>query len=79
MRLEGPTSQEITLRLTRHDEALRVQVQIDGEWRLVRLAYLDMPKAVELGPMCCSPVGEGLDVTFTRYAVGPAIARELHD
>jgi len=79
MRLDGPSSQEVTLRLTRHEESLRVQVQVGGEWRLVRLAYLRMPARVELGPMCCSPVGEGLEVTFTRYVVGPAIARELHE
>jgi len=79
MRLEGASSQMVTLRLTRHGESLRVQVLIDGQWRLVRLAFLRMPASVEIGRMCCSPVGEGLQVRFERYVVGPAIDRELHD
>lgn len=69
----------VTLRLTRHGEALRVQLRDGGTWQLVRLAYLDMPETVSVGPMCCSPQGEGLEVTFSRWVVGDAIARDLHD
>ena len=69
----------VTLRLTRHAEALRVQIrEPDGNWRLVRLAYLRMPETVEVGPMCCSPTGEGLEVTFSRMALGEPIPRDLH-
>lgn len=68
----------VTLRLTRHEEALRVQLRDGDKWRLVRLAYLDMPETVAVGPMCCSPQGEGLEVTFSHWAVGDAIARDLH-
>jgi hypothetical protein len=58
---------------------LRVQIrEPDGNWRLVRLAYLRMPEAVEVGPMCCSPTGEGLEVTFSRMTLGEPIPRELH-
>ena len=28
--------------------------------------------------MCCSPTGEGLEVSFSRIAFGPPIDRELH-
>ena len=69
----------VTLRLTRHAEALRVQIrEPDGNWRLVRLAYLRMPETVEVGPMCCSPTGEALEVTFSRMALGEPIPRDLH-
>ncbi len=69
----------VTLRLTRHAEALRVQIrEPDGNWRLVRLAYLRMPETVEVGPMCCSPTGEGLEVTFLRMTLGEPIPRDLH-
>jgi regulation of enolase protein 1 (concanavalin A-like superfamily) len=69
----------VTLRLTRHAEAIRVQVKDGDAWRLVRLAYLPMPQEVEVGPICCSPTGDGLDVTFHRLTIGPPIPRDLHD
>lgn len=69
----------VSLRLTRHAEALRVQIQLsDGTWQLVRLCYLRMPETVEIGPMTCSPTGEGLEVTFSRIEIGEPISRELH-
>jgi regulation of enolase protein 1 (concanavalin A-like superfamily) len=67
------------LRLTRHAEALRIQIRRpDGSWPLVRLGYLRMPESVEVGPMTCSPTGEGLNVRFSRIAIGDPISRELH-
>lgn len=78
MPLGGERKAPVTVRLTRHSEALRVQVLDGGAWRLVRLAYLPMPETVTVGPTCCSPVGGGLEVTFHRISVGPPIARDLH-
>lgn len=79
MPLQGDKEAPVTLRLTRHAEALRVQVrQADGTWALVRLCYLRMPGTVEVGPMTCSPTGEGLEVTFSRISIGEPISRELH-
>lgn len=75
----GAPDQQVTLRVTRHEEALRVQVQApDGAWHLVRLCYLNMPETVEAGPMACSPTSEGLAVEFSRIAIGAPISRELH-
>lgn len=80
MELGGDASAPVTLRLTRHAEALRVQLRNpDDSWRLVRLAFLRMPETVAVGPMCCSPIADGLTVTFSRVEFGPAISRELHD
>lgn len=73
----GP-DEPVTLRVTRHAEALRVQVLDGAEWRLVRLAFLRMGAAVEAGPMTCSPLGEGLEVTFSRVAFREPISRDLH-
>lgn len=68
------------VRLTRHGEALRVQYRWgETKWAMTRLAFLDMPETVSVGPMACSPVGSGLEVTFPRFVIGPAISRELHD
>jgi len=69
----------VTLRLTRHAEALRIQVLESGVWHLVRLCYLAMPPTVDVGPATCSPTGEGLETRFERISIGEAISRELHD
>ncbi|MEO8756086.1 MAG: DUF1349 domain-containing protein [Casimicrobiaceae bacterium] len=79
MPLDGAVEAPVTLRLTRHAEALRVEVEREGRFHLVRLAFLKMPEGVEAGPMCCSPLGEGLSVTFSRTSFEDPIARELHD
>jgi regulation of enolase protein 1 (concanavalin A-like superfamily) len=78
MALGGDPTAPVTLRLTRHAEALRVQILDAGTWRLVRLCFLRMPETVEAGPMTCSPTGEGLETTFSRVAIGEPISRELH-
>jgi regulation of enolase protein 1 (concanavalin A-like superfamily) len=73
-RAEAP----VTLRLTRHGEAIRVELREANRWQMARLAFLPMPETVEVGPMCCSPTGGGLEVIFGRFEVGPPIPRELH-
>ena len=79
MPIEGAPGAPVTLRLTRHAEALRVQLEVDGKFELVRLGYLRMGDTVDAGPMCCSPLGEGLKVTFHEIRFDEAISRELHD
>jgi regulation of enolase protein 1 (concanavalin A-like superfamily) len=79
MPLEGAAGSPVTLRLTRHTEALRVEVEADGRFHLVRLAYLRMPETVDAGPMCCSPIGEALLATFHSVTFSEPIGRELHD
>ena len=37
-----------------------------------------MGETVEVGPMACSPTGEGLEVSFARLELGEPISRELH-
>ena len=73
----GP-ARAVTMRVTRHGEAIRVQIKAGADWQLARLAFLPMPELVEVGPMCCSPTGAGLEVRFTRFEIGPPISRELH-
>ncbi|MBU1174971.1 MAG: DUF1349 domain-containing protein [Alphaproteobacteria bacterium] len=71
---------EMQVRLTRHGDALRVQYRFgDRSWAMARLAFLDMPESVAVGPAACSPIGAGLTVQFQRFAIGPAISRDLHD
>jgi len=71
----------VKLRLTRHGEAIRVQYYDTDEqrWNMVRLAYLPPSRCIDVGMMCCSPLRQGFEVTFSGFAVGPAISTELHD
>lgn len=79
MPIAGEIADPVTLRLTRHAEALRVEIENDGAFRLVRLAFLRMPETIEAGPMCCSPIGESLHVSFQQIEFGAPIRRDLHD
>lgn len=77
----GSPSKDLRLRLTRHGEAVRVQYfrESDGQWQLVRLAYLPPTSSVDVGVMCCSPERAGFEVTFKDFKVGAPIDRRLHD
>jgi regulation of enolase protein 1 (concanavalin A-like superfamily) len=69
----------IRLRLTRHADAIRVQVQRpDGGWLMTRLGYLE-GGAAQVGIMACSPERAGFAASFLDYTCGPAIDRALHD
>ncbi len=70
----------IRIRLTRHHEALRVQVQNPTRlnWLPVRLGYLPPTSVADVGLMCCSPERAGFQVTFSDFTLGPAISRDLH-
>lgn len=69
----------LRLRLTRHGDAVRVQVRDpSGGWIMARLGYLpDGPARV--GIMACSPERAGFTAVFSDYTCGPAIPRALHE
>ena len=73
--------QALQVRLTRHDRAVRVQFRLLGEaiWRFARLGYLPMREGTAVGPMCCSPEREGLEVEFRDFRILPPIPRQLHE
>jgi regulation of enolase protein 1 (concanavalin A-like superfamily) len=70
----------LTLRLTRHGDAVRIQFRgkHDQGWRMLRLAHLPMPQACLVGVMCCSPERAGFTARFADFTVGPPISRNLH-
>ncbi|MGH6861485.1 MAG: DUF1349 domain-containing protein [Phyllobacterium sp.] len=69
---------EVCVRLTRHDDAVRVQFSINGKpWQMARLAPFPAVDA-RVGLMACSPQRAGFEVQFRDLAVGPAIPRTLH-
>lgn len=68
----------IFVRLTRHDDAVRVQFSTDGaNWQLARLCPFPAADA-QVGVMACSPQREGFQARFRDITVGPPISRELH-
>ncbi|WP_293909163.1 DUF1349 domain-containing protein [Deinococcus sp.] len=70
---------KVSIRLTRHGTALRVQFQgAAGRWQLSRLAYLPLPEVCQVGLMCCSPERSGFRARFTDFSVTEPVARELH-
>jgi uncharacterized protein len=79
MPLSFPAS-PLTLRLSRHAEAIRVEVRDpSGGWHMARLAYLPPDIPAQIGIMACSPERAGFSATFSDYACGPAIPRTLHE
>jgi uncharacterized protein len=71
----------ISLRISRHGEAMRVEWSPSGarpSYRLMRLAYLPPALVVKVGPMCCSPQRGGFAVRFRDFSIGPPISSELH-
>ncbi|MBT2533974.1 DUF1349 domain-containing protein [Arthrobacter sp. ISL-48] len=72
--------QEVTIRLTRHGEAIRVQY-LDGEgiWQLLRLGYLDLSESCQVGVMSCAPERAGFEATFRDFQISDPISRDLHD
>jgi regulation of enolase protein 1 (concanavalin A-like superfamily)/uncharacterized protein (DUF952 family) len=72
------SGRSVTVRASRAGDAVTVRARCeDGPWRMVRVAPLDPDATAAAGPFCCSPLREGLQVRFTRFAVGPADT-ELH-
>lgn len=70
---------EVAARLTRHGDAVRVQYALDGgPWRMARLAPFPAGAAAA-GLMACSPERAGFRARFEALAIGPPIARKLHD
>lgn len=71
-------SDPVTVRLTRHAEAVRVQFSIGGApWQMARLCPFPTGDA-EIGVMACSPQRAGFSARFRDINVGPAIPRDLH-
>jgi regulation of enolase protein 1 (concanavalin A-like superfamily) len=69
----------VTVRVTRHGSALRVQYRRDdGDWQLLRLGHLPLPAVCQVGVMCCSPQRAGFAARFSGFAVTAPISRELH-
>lgn len=69
---------ELKVRLTRHDDAVRIQYAIGAtDWQMARLAPFPLADA-RAGVMACSPQRAGFRAVFRDVGIGVPIARQLH-
>jgi hypothetical protein len=62
--------QWLQLKVTRTGDTLKVEYGVDGSpLQLHRLAFLPPDLPVSVGPMACSPDGQGFDVRFRGFDV----------
>jgi regulation of enolase protein 1 (concanavalin A-like superfamily) len=62
----------LRLHITRQADFVEVRYAFGvGEFRMLRLAYFPPGVPVQVGPICCSPLGPGFDVTFEDFTVRP--------
>lgn len=76
----GHDASDFRMRATVTAGVLRLQVSADGKvWPLVRLCPFPKAASYLVGPMCCTPEGAGLTVSFSEFHIGPAKQKDLHD
>lgn len=72
-------STPVTVRVSRSGNALTIRARLgDNPWQFVRLTPIEESAKITAGPMACSPTRTGLQVRFTKFALGPADL-QLHD
>jgi regulation of enolase protein 1 (concanavalin A-like superfamily) len=59
------------LRMTATDTAVIVHARGAGGWQILRVSGFVAGAGVRLGPMACSPLSAGLEVTFREMTLGP--------
>jgi regulation of enolase protein 1 (concanavalin A-like superfamily) len=71
---------DVWIRVTVDRGILRLQASGDGlRWPLARLCPFPSAASYLVGPMCCTPEGEGLRVVFSDFTVTPPADKSLHD
>jgi regulation of enolase protein 1 (concanavalin A-like superfamily) len=72
VRLTDRPSGPIHIRITRLSDTVMVDYSLDGaRFDMIRLGYLPCGESVEVGPMACSPTGQGFTARFDRFRIGP--------
>ncbi len=62
----------IWLRVSRQREAVEVNYSLDGQtYQMIRSAYLVPSDAIQVGPMCASPEGDGFTSVFEGLTIRP--------
>ena len=66
-----------TIRITATDNAVIVHARSLGEWQILRVSSF-VACGARIGPMACSPLNEGLQVTFSSFSIGTVPAEPLY-
>ncbi len=62
----------IWLRVSRKQEAVEVSYSLEREtYQMIRVAYLVPSDAIQVGPMCASPEGDGFTSVFEDLTIKP--------
>lgn len=75
---QAKPSDRVGIRLTRHDNAVRVQYSVGSQhWQMARLAPFPAVSS-QVGVMACSPQRAGFEAQFHDVTIGPAVSCKLH-
>ncbi|GEM44746.1 DUF1349 domain-containing protein [Deinococcus cellulosilyticus] len=67
-----------TLKLSRRKEAITIEGAINGgPLQLMRMLYFPEVEEVQIGPMCCSPTGQGFEVEFRDMHWHPVSGQQV--
>ncbi len=66
-----------TIRMTATETAVIVHARGLGNWQILRVANF-AAQGARIGPMACSPLGEGLQVEFFDFNAGPVPDEPLY-
>ncbi|HWA45408.1 MAG TPA: DUF1349 domain-containing protein [Hypericibacter adhaerens] len=76
---EGDAS-DFWIRASVSEGVLKLQASADGkQWPTLRLCPFPVTPSYQVGPFCCTPERQGLDVEFSAFRVGPPLNKDLHD
>jgi regulation of enolase protein 1 (concanavalin A-like superfamily) len=76
----GGNPSDFWIRATVDKGVLRLQASSDGRrWPLIRLCRFPHAWQYTVGPMCCTPEREGLEVLFSDFSVEAPAGKDLHD
>jgi regulation of enolase protein 1 (concanavalin A-like superfamily) len=68
------------VRVTAGNGVLKLQASSDGQiWPMMRVCPFPRASTYIVGPMCCTPERQGLEVSFSEFEVGQPTDKELHD
>lgn len=66
-----------TIRITATDAAVIVHARGLGDWQILRVASF-VSCGARIGPMACSPLSDGLQVTFSEFRTGSVPPEPLY-
>ena len=73
----GGVESNWTIRMTATDAAVIIHARSSGSWRILRVANF-VSNGARVGPMACSPLSDGLEVSFSDFCHEPVPEEPLY-